>query len=92
MKNIKTEEPKWKRKPNFNFKATGIGTVPFTDIRGTCLNILKKLPEIPYWPQFVKRSRVEDMNIQFSEALPMLNIDEDRVGLVVSSDESMQFC
>jgi hypothetical protein len=72
---------------NFNFKATGIGSVPSTDIRGTCLNILKQLPEIPYWPQFVKRSHVEDMNIQFSEGFPLLEMDEGRAGLVISSDE-----
>jgi len=72
----------------FNFKATGIGSVPSTDIRGTCLNILKEFPEIPFWPQFVKRSHLEDMNIQFSEGLPLLRIEEERRALVVSSDNT----
>ncbi|MFC1867369.1 methionine synthase [Thermodesulfobacteriota bacterium] len=76
-----------KTNAGFNFKATGIGSVPTTDIKGTCLNILKQLPEIPFWPQFVKRSHLEDMSIQFSEGLPLLEVEEDRKLLVISSDD-----
>ena len=74
-------------KYDFNFKATGIGSVPSIDVKATCLNILKLLPEIPFWPQFVKRSHLEDMNIQFSEGLPLLRIDEERRSLAAASDE-----
>jgi len=71
----------------FNFKATGIGSLPSMDVRGSCLNILKRLPEIPFWPQLVKRSILEDVNIQFSEGLPMLRIEEERRALAISPDE-----
>jgi hypothetical protein len=71
----------------FNFKATGIGSLPSMDVRGACLNILKRLPEIPFWPQLVKRSILEDMFVQFSEGLPLLKIEEERRALVISSDE-----
>jgi hypothetical protein len=70
----------------FNFRATGIGSVPFVDVTQTCLHILKCLPEIPFWPQLVKRSLVEDMHIQYSEGLPLLEINEDKRALIVSSD------
>lgn len=70
---------------NFHFKATGIGSVPSTDIKGTCLNILEKVPDIPFWPQLVKRSHLEDMNIQFSEGLPALVINEEQRSLSVRS-------
>jgi hypothetical protein len=63
---------------------TGIGSVPFQDIRKTCLDILELL-EIPFWPQFVKRSFLEDMNIQFSEGLPLLTILGDKRGLSLSA-------
>ena len=76
-----------KIKPDFNFMATGIGSVPSQDMDGVCRHILEKLPDIPFWPQFVKRSHLEDMNIQFSEGLPLLKIEEERRALVVSSDE-----
>jgi methionine synthase II (cobalamin-independent) len=71
---------------SFNFKATGIGSVPSRDIRESCLNILKHLPNIPFWPQMVKRSPVENMHIQFSEGLPLLSIDKERGSLAVTSD------
>ena len=70
----------------FRFRATGIGSVPFVDVTQTCLHILKCLPEIPFWPQLVKRSHVEDMNIQFSEGLPLLKVIEDKRTLVFSPD------
>ena len=70
---------------HFNFLATGIGSVPFQDIEGTCQDILTHLPSIPFWPQFVKRSHLEDMNIQYSEGLPLLELREEKRSLVVSS-------
>jgi hypothetical protein len=71
----------------FNFMATGIGSIPSMDVVGACQNILKRLPEIPFWPQMVKRSILEDMHIQFSEGLPMLRIDKERRALTVVPDE-----
>ncbi|MCP4666774.1 MAG: hypothetical protein GY849_10445, partial [Deltaproteobacteria bacterium] len=72
---------------NFRFAATGIGSVPFLDIDATCLKILEDFPEIPFWPQFVKRSYLEDMIVQPSEALPLLEIKEkERSLLVLDSD------
>lgn len=64
-------------KHDFNFKATGIGSIPSTDVEDACMNILRLLPDIPFWPQLVRRSPLEDMNIQFTEGLPLLAIDEN---------------
>ncbi|MCP4669241.1 MAG: hypothetical protein GY849_23150, partial [Deltaproteobacteria bacterium] len=72
---------------NFRFAATGIGSVPFRDIDATCLKILEDLPEIPFWPQFVKRSYLEDMIVQPSEALPLLEIKEKERSLLVSDND-----
>ena len=52
---------------DFHFMATGIGSVPSLDIQQTCSSILTILPGIPFWPQFIRRSHLEDMSIQFSE-------------------------
>ena len=76
-----------KRQTDFHFRATGIGSVPSTDIEGTCINILSHFPEIPFWPQFVKRSHLEDMIIQFSERLPLLEVREEKRDLIVSPGE-----
>jgi len=73
-----------RKETDFRFLATGIGSVPFVDVTQTCLHILKCLPEIPFWPQLVKRSHLEDMHIQFSEGLPLLKIIEEKRSLIVS--------
>ena len=68
--------------------ATGIGSVPFSDIQDTCKNIFNNLHDIPFWPQFVKRSHLEDMNIQFSEGLPLLVIEKEKRSLAVSNEDT----
>ena len=75
---------------SFNFFATGIGSVPFQDIEATCLGILEHFPSIPFWPQFVKRSYLEDMNIQYSEGLPLLEIREEKRSLVISGESNAE--
>jgi len=73
--------------PNFHFLATGIGSVPDLDVRSTCLRILEACPNIPFWPQFVQRTYLEDMVVQFTEGLPFLQASEDRrVLLTVHKD------
>jgi len=68
----------------FNFLPTGIGSVPFLDVEETCRDILNRLPSVPFWPQFVKRSHLEDMIIQPSERLPLLEIDPVKKVLFLS--------
>ena len=72
---------------SFNFAATGIGSVPFLDVEGTCRRILDTCREIPFWPQFVLRSPHEEMTIQYSEGLPFLELKKDQRTLVVSSHD-----
>jgi methionine synthase II (cobalamin-independent) len=72
---------------DFNFSATGIGSVPFLDVKGTCRQVLATCREIPFWPQFVHRSPLEDLTIQFSEGLPFLELHEDQRTLVLSSPD-----
>ena len=75
---------------NFHFMATGMGSVPYRGIESTCRDILEHLPSIPFWPQFVKRSHLEDMNIQYSEGLPLLEISEEKRALVISSMDNAE--
>jgi hypothetical protein len=72
---------------HFGFAATCIGSVPFQDIEGTCRDILEHLPFMPFWPQFVKRTHLEDMIIQFSEGLPLLKIIKEKRSLVISKTD-----
>ncbi|MBN1850923.1 MAG: hypothetical protein JW932_20335 [Deltaproteobacteria bacterium] len=64
--------------------ATTIGSLPHTDVvRGTDL-IFKYTPEIPSWAQFPKRNAYENMMTQFTEGIPALVHDGDR--LYISTD------
>lgn len=72
--------------PPFHFMPTGIGSVPFLDVRGACIDILALFPEMPFWPQFVQKSPLEDMSIQYSEGLPLLEIQKEQRTIVLSQD------
>jgi hypothetical protein len=74
----------------FNFAPTGIGSVPFTDVETTCREIAGILPLIPFWPQFVKRSNLENMLLQYTEGLPFLTADEGRGSVTVSADSDRE--
>jgi hypothetical protein len=77
-------------RPPFNFMATGVGSVPFQDVETTCRDILEHLPFIPFWPQFVKRTHLEDMNIQYSECLPLLETIEEKRSLAISQTKNAE--
>ena len=61
----------------FNFKATGVGSVPLKDADAACRLILEDFKEIPFWPQLPRLSFLENMYVQYSETLPGLVLDED---------------
>jgi hypothetical protein len=69
----------------FQFTATGIGSVPFLDVEGTCKVILEACPDIPFWPQFVRRSPLEDMTIQASQGLPLVKLNSESGSLYLDS-------
>lgn len=71
------------KRPDFRFMATGIGSVPFLDVGATCREIAEMVPFMPFWPQFVKRSHLEDMSIQYSEGLPLLEIKAEERSLII---------
>jgi len=73
---------------DFHFLATGIGSVPYLDVHATCLRILEACPRIPFWPQFVQRSHLEDMIVQFTEGLPFLEVTEDRKVLITVHEDA----
>ncbi len=57
---------------------TTIGSLPHMDVkRGTSL-VLENTPQIPSWSQFPKRSRYENMMLQFTEGLPGIVEQDER--------------
>lgn len=55
---------------NFNFVATGIGSLPFVDSKEACELIFAHMEEAPHWPQLPKASAMEGMIEQFLEGAP----------------------
>ena len=75
---------------SFNFKATGVGSVPFLDVDNTCQRILEIFHDIPFWPQFVKRSSLEDMSIQASQGLPLLRLNHEKNAITVHAAKNSE--
>ncbi len=49
--------------------ATGIGSLPFTDLNQAMELIKKYLPEIPHWPQLPRRGKIEHFVHQYLQPL-----------------------
>lgn len=63
----------------FGCLPTAIGSLPLTDPKEACSQIIKYLPDIPAWPQLPRRSPLENMYIQFSQGFPGAVIDGDKI-------------
>lgn len=60
------------------FLATGIGSMPFQDVEFAVDVSISKLPEAPFWPQLPKLGLNEQMEIQYSEGMPCIEIDREK--------------
>ncbi len=56
--------------------ATAIGSFPHSEPAAACDLILKFIPDIPTWPQLPAMDFREGMEIQYSEGLPCVVLDE----------------
>jgi hypothetical protein len=60
------------------FLATGIGSMPFTDPERAVNVSLARMTEAPFWPQLPKLNLNEQMEIQYSEGMPRIQIDREK--------------
>ena len=60
------------------FLATGIGSMPFENVDYAVDVSLSRLKNAPFWPQLPKLDLNEQMEIQYSEGLPCINIDREK--------------
>jgi len=63
---------------DLTFLATAIGSLPFTSAEQALDVIFSAIPTCPIWPQLPKRGLREQMEIQYSEGLPCVVIDETK--------------
>jgi len=59
--------------------AATIGSLPHTDVHKGTMLILESTPSIPAWVQYPKRAAQENMMLQFTEGLPGLVEQDERL-------------
>ncbi len=70
--------------------ATTIGSLPHSDpVKGTNL-MFKSTPKIPAWPQFPRRTYLENMMVQFTEGIPGLVHQQERVFVSTEGDQYIE--
>jgi methionine synthase II (cobalamin-independent) len=69
---------------------TIIGSMPHRDAKAACALVSRYLKDIPAWPQLPRRSPVEDMNAQYSEGFPGINIEDGNLRIRRSSNFEKQ--
>jgi methionine synthase II (cobalamin-independent) len=66
-----------------NCRATGIGSLPHTNVAEAVEAVFAYAPDLPYWPQLPKFSQREGMTEQAAAGLPGLRLDRgDRLRVV----------
>jgi len=60
-----------------HFEITGIGSMPHEDENTACDVVFSGFRRIPFWPQLVNRSFLENMTAQFTERMPGVETDID---------------
>jgi len=58
-----------------HFEITGIGSLPFESEKKACDIVFTNFKRIPFWPQLVKKTFLEDMMTQFVERMPGIGVD-----------------
>lgn len=63
---------------------TAIGSLPYRSAHTACEKIIRNFSDVPFWPQLVRRSFLENMYVQFSQHLPGAVVDTDEKRIYVN--------
>ena len=69
--------------------ATGIGSLPHSNLDEAMRLVETAIPQLPYMPQLPEVSWHEGMMVQYTEGFPGLALDEAREKLTVDTDQAM---
>ena len=69
--------------------ATAIGSMPHTEPSDACDLILEAIPEIPIWPQLPNTNFREEMEIQYSEGIPCVVLDEEKKRMYFETEKDV---
>jgi methionine synthase II (cobalamin-independent) len=63
----------------FGCLPTAIGSMPQTDAKSACAQVVHYLKDIPAWPQLPKRAYNENMYAQYSQGFPGIVVENERI-------------
>lgn len=69
------------------FYPTAVGSLPYKDSKTACEKILKNFKDIPFWPQLIRRSFLENMYVQYSEKIPGIVVDTKEKRIYVDTQK-----
>ena len=72
-----------------HFEITGIGSMPHESEKKACDIIFPSFRKIPFWPQLVNKSFLEDMMAQFAERMPGIEIRPDRKKVFINKKRNI---
>lgn len=72
---------------NLDKKITGIGSLPFVDLKKSIEFIKRYFKDIPFLPQLPKLNFREDMNIQMIEKMPGIKLKERKIIFSYSEED-----
>jgi methionine synthase II (cobalamin-independent) len=71
------------------FYPTAVGSLPYKDSRLACEKVLGNFKDVPFWPQLVRRSFLENMYVQFSQNLPGVVVDSEEKRIYVNTQRDL---
>ena len=74
--------------PDLNFLTTHVGSVPHPKTDGLPLR-LADLLDIPAWTQHPRRTFHENMYVQYSRALPAVEIDDEKEKIILNTRQDL---
>lgn len=73
-----------------HFEITGIGSMPHESEEKACDIVFPNFPKIPFWPQLVNKSFLEDMMAQFSERMPGIEVDQEKKKVFINRNRNIK--
>ena len=65
--------------------ATALGSVPHTDKQQAVQVVLTSIPDAPIWPQLPANGIREQMEVQYSEGIPRVVVDEPKQRMFIDT-------
>jgi len=73
-----------------HFEITGIGSMPHENEEKACDIVFSNFRRIPFWPQLVNKSFLEDMMVQFTERMPGIEVELEKKRVFINRSRDIK--